>query len=398
MISSPSKTLSILCLSAFLSSTLVARDIYVDAHATGAADGTNWGDAYTNMATAVADANGVIMADNIHVAAGHYVNFFPYIVTDPCTVRSNGSGPVIFENITFARPIFEIDQTDIHFFDIEFHLSATHVYGHRSGVRFDRCEFIQARLSSVVGDQCTLMQFEKCNFLHNSSPGPGGAILSNDSLLVTIHDSVFFKNSSLDNGGAVHGINNTALGRVECHNTRFVNNEAARNGGGISLANTNATLINNVLSLNYASQGGAIAFKNAGGLSTLNLINTTVFRNQALNTGGVWRSSSFFGNTRCHVANSIVYRNASPATPTLLAQLNQPPNNISHSCVAGWGSIPWPGIGMISSAPLLLPNGRPLPFSPCIDTGNAALCPVPYDITGAPRVLGLNIDMGAYEN
>ena len=377
MISTLPKTLAILCLSAFLSSTLLARDIYVDANATGAADGTNRGDAYTNMAAAVADANSVIMADNIHIAAGHYVNFFPYIVTDPCTVRGNGSGPVIFENITFARPVFEIDQTDIHFFDIEFHLSATHVYGHRSGVRLDRCEFTQARLSSVVGDQCTLMPFDKCNFSHNSSPGPGGVILSNDSLLVTIHDSVFFKNSSLDNGGAVHSINNTALGRVECHNTRFVNN---------------------VLSLNYASQDGAIAFKNAGGLSTLNLINTTVFRNQALNTGGVWRSSSFIGNTRCHVANSIVYRNASPSTPTLLAQLNQPPNNISHSCVAGWGSIPWPGIGMISSAPLLLPNGRPIPFSPCIDKGNAALCPVPDDITGAPRVLGLNIDMGAYEN
>ena len=260
----PSKTLAILCLSAFMNSALsTARDIYVDTHATGAADGTNWGDAYTNMAAAVADANGVIMADNIHVAAGHYVNFFPYIVTDPCTVRSNGSGPVIFENITFARPVFEIDHTDIHFFDIEFHLSATHVYGHRSGVRFDRCEFTQARLSSVVGDQCTLMQFDQCNFSHNSSPGPGGAILSNDSLLVTIHDSVFSKNSSSDNGGAVHSINNTALGRVECHNTRFVNNESARNGGGISMVNTNATLINNVLTLNHARQGGAIAFKNA---------------------------------------------------------------------------------------------------------------------------------------
>ncbi len=397
MFNTLAKTLSILCLSPFLCSSLNARDIYVDAHATGAADGTNWGDAYTNMAAAVADANGVIMADNIHVAAGHYVNFFPYIVTDPCTVRSNGSGPVIFENITFAHPVFEIDQTDIHFFDIEFHLSATHVYGHRSGVRFDRCEFNQASLSSVVGDQCTLMQFENCNFSHNCSPGAGGAILSNDSLLVTIHDSVFRKNSSLNNGGAVHLSSPTIPRRLECHNTRFVNNQAALNGGGLSLTNTNATLINNVLTLNHARQEGAIALKSIVGVSTLNLINTTVFRNQALNTGGIWRSSNFFGNTRCHVANSIVYRNASASTLTLLAQLNQPPSNISHSCVAGWGSLSWPGVAMISSAPVLLPGGRPAPLSPCIDTGNAAFCPVPYDITGSPRVVGPNIDMGAYE-
>ena len=391
------KTLSILCLSALMSSTLIARDIYVDAFATGAADGTNWGDAYPNMATAVADANGVPTADNIHVSAGHYVNFFSYIVTTPCTVRSNGSGPVTFESIAFARPIFEIDHTDIHFYDIEFRLSATHVHGHRSGVRFDRCKFTQASQTSVVGDHCTLMRFKDCIFSKNSSPGPGGAILSNNNRLVTIHDSVFRKNSSLDNGGAFHGTSNTVLGMIECHNTRFVNNQAALNGGAVSLTNTNATLINNVLSSNRAGQGGAIAFRNIAGLSTLNLINTTVFKNQAFNTGGVWRSNNLMGITRCHVANSIIYNNRSPFTPTLLQQLNQPPTYSSHSCIAGWGGFPWPGSAVIASAPILLPLGQPAPLSPCIDTGNAALCPVRYDITGSPRVVGPGIDMGAYE-
>ena len=381
-----------------MSSALNARDIYVDTHATGAADGTNWGDAYTNMVAAVADANGDTFPDDIYVSAGQYVNYFSYIVTEPCTVRSNGSGPVIFRNIAFAHPIFEIDQTDIHFFDIEFRSSATHVYGHRSRVHFNQCEFTQARLSSVVGDQCTLMQFTYCDFSDNSSPGPGGAILSNESHSVTIDNSVFSRNSSLDNGGAVHGVNLTVPGLLECQNTRFLNNQAALDGGGLSLTNTDAKLINNVLTLNQASRGGAIAFKNIVGASTLNLINTTVFKNRAVNTGGVWLSSSSLGNTLCHIANSIVYRNTSPLSPTLLAQLNQAPDNISYSCIAGWGSLPWPGIGMISSAPMLLPNGRPMPFSPCIDTGNRALCPVRFDITGARRVRGLNIDMGAYEN
>ena len=82
MIRTLHRTLSILCLSAFVSSTLSAREIYVDASATGAANGTNWADAYTNMRDAVADANGASMADNIHVSAGHYVSLSPYMITE----------------------------------------------------------------------------------------------------------------------------------------------------------------------------------------------------------------------------------------------------------------------------------------------------------------------------
>lgn len=391
------KTLTFLCFSAFMSPALDARDIYVDASATGARDGTSWGDAYTDMHAAVADANAVMMADNIHVAAGHYVSYFSYVITDPCTVRGHGSGPVVFENITAARPVFNIDNTDIHFYDIEFQSSSTHVYGDRSGVRFDHCLFTHASLSSVVGDQCNLMSFEDCKFEQNASPGRGGAIMSNDSLLVTIHDCVFEQNTSSDHGGAVFCVNKIGTGMLECHDTRFVGNLSARNGGAINLLNTDATLINNVITLNDAVCGGAIAFRNTAGLRHLNLINTTVFRNQAFHVGGIWRGPSLFGSTLCSIANSIVYNNASSSTTVLRGQLNQPPTSIVHSCVDGWGSLPWPGFGMISSAPMLLPNGRPTLFSPCIDAGNAALCPVPLDITGSPRVVGPNIDMGAYE-
>lgn len=391
------KTLAILCLSAFISPALDARDIYVDPSATGAGDGTSWVDAHTNMQAAVADANSVIMADRIHVAAGHYVSYFSYVITDPCTVHSNGSGPVIFENITATRPVFEVDNTDIHFYDIEFQSSSTHVYGYRSGVRFDGCVFTHASLSSIVGDQCTVMYFGDCKFEQNASIGRGGAIMSSDSQLVTVHRCVFEQNNSSDHGGAVFCVNHILPGRLECHDTRFVGNASARNGGAINLINTHATLINNVLTLNDATCGGAIAFRCTAGLSSLHLVNTTVFRNQAFHVGGIWRGPSMVGNTRCVIANSIIYNNASSSTSVLHGQLNRPPTSISHSCVDGWGSLPWLGFGMISSAPMLLPNGCPAVFSPCIDAGNAALCPVHLDITGSPRVVGPNIDMGAYE-
>ena len=206
------------------------------------------------------------------------------------------------------------------------------------------------------------------------------------------------QNNSSDHGGAVFCVNNTVTGMLECHDTRFVGNLSAVNGGAINLINTNARLINNVLTLNDATCGGGIAFRNTGGLSPLNLINTTVFRNQAFHVGGIWRGPSLFGNTHCSIANSIVYNHASSSTTVLRGQLNHPPTSIVHSCVDGWASLPWTGFGMISSAPMLLPNGRPTVFTPCIEAGNAALCPVPLDITGSPRVLGPNIDMGAYKN
>ena len=132
----------------------------VDASATGAANGTNWADPYTNMRDAVTDANAVSMTDNIHVSTSHYVSLSPYMITKPCTVRGHGSEAVIFESLALATPIFRIDQTDFHFFDVEFHLSATQVYDYQSSVRFDRCEFTRASLSSVVGDRCHLMQLK----------------------------------------------------------------------------------------------------------------------------------------------------------------------------------------------------------------------------------------------
>ena len=397
MHSTLNKTLAILCLSAFMSPALDAREIYVDPSATGAGDGTSWVDAHTNMQAAVSDANRVIEADNINVAGGHYVSFWSYNVTDPCTVRAGGTGPVIFENITATRPVFQIHQTDIHFYDIEFVSSSTHVYGDRSGVRFDGCLFTQASLSSVVGDQCNLMQFTDCKFEQNTSLGPGGAVMSNDSLLVAIHDCVFEQNSSSANGGAVFCVNKMGFGRLECDGTRFVGNSSARNGGAINLINTNAVLVNNVLTLNDAVSGGAIAFRNNSGLRTLELVNTTVFRNQAFHVGGIWHGASLLGSTNLIIHNSIVYRNASSSTAVLRGQISHPPTIISFSCVEGWGSLPWMGFGMIPSAPMLLPSGQPTMFSPCIDAGNAALCSEPHDITGSPRVVGLNIDMGAYE-
>ena len=167
------------------------------------------------------------------------------------------------------------------------------------------------------------MQFTECKFEQNTSLGPGGAVMSHDSLLVAIRDCVFEQNSSSANGGAVFCVNKMGFGRLECYDTRFVGNSSARNGGAINLINTNAVLVNNVLTLNDAVSGGAIAFKNIAGLRTLQLVNTTVFRNQAFHVGGIWRGASLLGSTNVIIYNSIVFRNTSSSTAVLRGSMGR---------------------------------------------------------------------------
>ena len=86
--------------------------------------------------------------------------------------------------------------------------------------------------------------------------------------------------------------------------------------------------------------------------------------------------------------------------------------DVRHSVIPGG----WPGEGNIDAAPLFVDpqhgDFHLQPSSLCIDAGSAALLPpdtfdldgnrdtdepLPLDLDGNPRVVGANVDMGAYE-
>ena len=63
--------------------------------------------------------------------------------------------------------------------------------------------------------------------------------------------------------------------------------------------------------------------------------------------------------------------------------------------------MPTHGTGNITNEPrfvnLATGNLRLQPSSPCIDAGSNAYVSAPTDLDGRPRVIGRNVDMGAYE-
>ena len=383
-----------------------AANIYVDATASGANNGTNWADAYTNIHSAVADANATPGADNIYVAGGYYASTTSYVFTDPATFTGGMlyGIPTTLENVSGTSAIMRVQGTDLDVTDVEFYNSLSHIVADVSGIRFNKCYFMGARNGSVIARLCWLVRGARCGFFDNGSLWDGGAITSVDSDLVHIEQCKFQGNHTNGYGGAIQ-VNNPAslatgvLGGFKCENSRFEYNKASRAGGAIAVKLASSKLVNSVFSRNRSRFGGAIAAACGPTMNAkLYMVNCTIFGNDGGIAGGglmLFDWGAQIVQTEIH--NSILWRNWAPPAAVLMRQVNRPPNIFTHSCVTGWGSLPWPGFANIGWSPGLLPNGDVLPSSPCIDAGVSGVNPTFLDIAMAPRVQGPQIDMGAYE-
>ncbi|MFV0391163.1 MAG: sulfatase-like hydrolase/transferase [Paludibacteraceae bacterium] len=229
----------------------------------------------------------------------------------------------------------------------------------------------------------------------NGSGNGGGMILSGGSV---IRNCIFRNNRTRNgkNGAALH----CHLGKITIENSLFINNTSTGNGGAIQVGgNTSATIINCTFANNKSTKPGG-AFGLGNNSSNLTLINTIAGNNLY----GETTYNSYGQNDNMNAGGTVISMNSAiESTSTkftdgddvshisLTRELT--PDFVAPATVIGYTSIA-SEIEDVESASYHLSEG-----SICIDAGNTSYFPndILFDLAVGDRILGTQIDMGAYE-
>lgn len=417
----------------FFSNLATGKIIYVDDDANGLNDGSSWENAYIYLQDALYDADESETPVEIHVAQGTYtpdlgningINWIrdtSFIIANDIILSGGFAG--IDSNDPNARDIEEYltilsgdlnhDDVDINdsnydewYSDLSRQDNCWHVIqcvgknsiidgfiisgghaddrDHRTGtdigdnsgggLRNDseltimNCIFKQNYGYYGSGGICNFNKLNiiNCKFVENISTNKGGGILNSGLCSMNISNSEFKQNISLSNGGAIYNDFHT---NISINNCIFSGNYANSVGGGVYNADCTLILANCTFSGNLSDQGNSLGLDDSD-IEIMNCI--------------IWDS------------NDCIW--LSDAT-TL---------NIKYSDVQGY----WPGIGNINENPLFInqfgidnipgtedDDLRLAPLSPCVDSGDPDYLADPNetDLDGKTRIVGDNIDMGAYE-
>ena len=233
-----------------------------------------------------------------------------------------------------------------------------------------------------------------------SGDGGGGIYIVGAASAQVLHNTI--TNNSTDFGG---GIDLFAAGTPTLSNNTISNNAAATQGGGIYAVNqSDANIVQNVISANSSGSGGGLYVSPPSGTRGALLVNNTIAGNTA-NDSGV-----FLGGFDGQVAlyNNIV--TASSSQPAIDCDTTYSPTSplIDHSDVFNSA-----GPAALGSCAGMLPNNFNISVdpkftaagdfhlsagSPSIDAGNSSAPSLPAtDLDGKPRVSGATVDQGVYE-
>lgn len=308
----------LVCLQAFQGWT--QQDLYVDATASGANNGSNWANAYTKLSDAMNTARGGTAAINIHVAKGTY---YPTgsqneVVRDSAFVilrggirmyggYPNGGG----SRNTAANPVYldgNINNITVSY-DNSYHIMV--IAGLAAGadsVIVDGFTFRNGNANGTTwknyngwdiwqnyGGALSLKRnssgkilLRNCDIADNSSLTNAGAILAEMS--DAAFDNCSFSNNSLSGGGkggAMYNIQNS----VSYVNCSFVSNQGG-SGGALSNYNASVTISGSEFRLNISNRGGGI--QTVGGTATI--VNTRFTGNSvpvADGGGGIYQEGGY---------------------------------------------------------------------------------------------------------
>ncbi len=273
---------------------------------------------------------------------------------------------------------------------------------------------------------------ENCDFEGNknhSVEGNGGGAIHNWDDNVTIRDSRFINNSSVNSGGAIY----TWTQKANIINCTFENNHSDVSGGAIH-SRSELNLSNSVFKSNSCNQNGGAIYT----WEILKVTNSLFHQNSALESGGgiynndeLYVSNSTFVSNQgsaiihrhldsnvnstylTHIFNSIFYNNTAKSGSANLADVDHTsPNsndqstkdfrrNIFQANTVGSNNL-------VGTNPLFmnsLNNFNLQDISPGRNMGENALynnvSQIPIsnskDLAGNPRLSGNSVDLGAYE-
>lgn len=263
-----------------------------------------------------------------------------------------------------------------------------------SGGGMDTDNFSHATLTHVV-------------FSNNHSDDDGGGLFGWKSN-VTLNDVSFYNNYAANNGGGMYNYNTC---NPKITDAQFYYNSAGNHYGGFGLErNGTATLTNVVFARNNAvnNGGGMGCHDNHGTAATAILTNVTIVNNKASNAGGNYdmgttsqlRNSIIIGNYPNDVAisTSLVSNTRRLITTNATAA---PIWIVSGNTAPAGTPVSWPFFVDTATSNYQLVTG-----SPAIDAGDSSfyavtalpnISMVTTDIRKAKRIMGNNVDLGAYE-
>lgn len=243
------------------------------------------------------------------------------------------------------------------------------IYVNYATASVTNCTFSDNQASvngGAVENYYSSIDVTNCAFEENSAIGTGGAVDNNYSS-IAVTNCAFEENSAIGIGGAV----NNYMSTIEVLNCTFANNTAS-NGASMYTEN--------------APEGCLIMGGPAGG-------------------GSISCSYAFAGPV---IRNSIFWGDAA-STVSQISKYNSDPL-VTYSNVQGG----FAGTGNIDADPLFKADSLELQvLSPCIDTGNTDALPadaadldgdgdleerIPFGLEKINRVMGMAVDMGAYES
>ena len=219
----------------------------------------------------------------------------------------------------------------------------------------------------------------------NQADTNGGAIYNNYLSNIVVDRTSFNSNAAGDDGGAIYNSENSPV----LTNVSFKENTAVSSGGAIFESSSEGKVANGVFDDNTAEFGGAI-YNSSNNTQGINL---TFANNNATESGSAVYSAGSSDNTPTY-NNSIFWGNTGGEDSII----NDGANTIvSHSIVQGG----YEGLNIIDEDPGYIDREagdlRILGSSAGVDAGTPEPVSEATDIAGNSRIIGSDVDLGAYE-